>query len=157
MTPADLQVRPFRNGDRAACAKLFDRLPEWFGMPAANEKYLAGLSELPSFVAVLAEELVGFTSLRVHNPQSAEIEVLAVAPELHRQGIGGHLVDQLEEEMRGRGRFEFLHVKTLGPSMPDEGYARTRAFYRARGFVPLFETSELWGPENPALVLVRAF
>lgn len=155
MTPADLQVRSFRNEDRTACAKIFDRLPEWFGIPAANEKYLAGLSELPSFVAVVADELVGFASLRIHNPYSAEVEVLAVAPELHRQGIGGRLVDRLEEEVRGRGGFELVHVKTLGPSMPDEGYARTRAFYRARGFVPLFETPELWGAENPALVLVR--
>ncbi|MEY4549315.1 MAG: hypothetical protein RL685_5510, partial [Pseudomonadota bacterium] len=30
------------------------------------------------------------------------------------------------------------------------------AFYLARGFTPLFESDRLWGPENPALVLVKA-
>jgi len=31
-----------------------------------------------------------------------------------------------------------------------------RSFYEAMGFSPLFESQALWGPENPALVLVRA-
>lgn len=155
MIPFETHVRPFRVEDRPACAEIFERLPQWFGIPTSNEKYLAELSELPAFVAHDGGELVGFTSLRVHNPRSAEIEVLAVTPELHRRGIGSRLVDRLEDELRTRGGFELFHVKTLGPSMPDEGYERTRSFYLARGFVPLFETTELWGPENPALVLVK--
>jgi hypothetical protein len=45
-------------------------------------------------------------------------------------------------------------VKTLGPSYPDEGYAQTRGFYVARGFVPLEELLELWDA-NPCLLLVK--
>jgi hypothetical protein len=49
-----------------------------------------------------------------------------------------------------------LNVKTLAPSHPDPYHARTRAFYQAMGFGPLFETAALWGPENPSAVLVKA-
>jgi hypothetical protein len=61
----------------------------------------------------------------------------------------------LEGELRARG-FRLFHVKTLGPSDPYEPYRRTREFYIALGFVPLFETVELWGPDNPALILVKS-
>ena len=61
---------------------------------------------------------------------------------------------RIHEELRQRG-FAVLHVKTLAPSHPDPFYARTRAFYRALGFEPVFETPLLWGPENPALVSVK--
>ena len=47
-------------------------------------------------------------------------------------------------------------MKTLAPSHPDPFYARTRRFYEAMGFAPLFESDALWGPEDPAIVLVKS-
>jgi hypothetical protein len=47
-----------------------------------------------------------------------------------------------------------LQVKTLGPSKPNEYYARTRAFYESMGFVPLEEFENIW-PGNPCLILVN--
>ena len=75
-------------------------------------------------------------------------------PESHRQGIGRTLLAQLETEAASRGG-RWIHVKTLAPSHPDPFYARTRKFYEAMGFAPLFESTALWGPENPAVVLVK--
>jgi len=46
-----------------------------------------------------------------------------------------------------------LQVKTLGPNKPHAGYERTRQFYTTVGFWPLEET-DLWGPDNPCLILV---
>jgi hypothetical protein len=46
-------------------------------------------------------------------------------------------------------------VKTLGPSHPDPFYAETRAFYRAIGFQPLFETTAFWGADQPTLILLK--
>jgi hypothetical protein len=54
-----------------------------------------------------------------------------------------------------RDRVEFLQVKTLGPTRPDEGYDRTRRFYAQLGFRPLEEIRDLW-PENPCLIMVKA-
>jgi len=102
----------------------------------------------------LGEAVVGFIALERHFPESAENHVLAVHPGCHRQGIGRGLVNHSERWLRGRG-VRALFVKTLGPSDPYPPYAGTRAFYRALGFVPLFETTTLWGEENPALVLAK--
>lgn len=144
----------FRPAHLRACREIFGTLGDWFGIAESNEKYLRELSELPAFVAVVRRRVVGFASLRRHFPGAAELEVLAVRRDLHRRGIGRALIARCEAWCALRG-VEMLHVKTLAPSDPDAGYARTRAFYRALGFVPLFET-ELWGPENPMLVAVKA-
>jgi ribosomal protein S18 acetylase RimI-like enzyme len=99
--------------------------------------------------------VVGAAVLAVHFPSSYEIHFLAVHPDCHRQGIGRGLVALLEGEARRRGGC-WMHVKTLGPSHPDPFYARTRAFYSALGYQPLFESSAIWGPENPALILIKS-
>ena len=80
--------------------------------------------------------------------------MLAVLPDHHRRGIGRALVERAAAHARAEGR-TLLHVKTLAPSDPDPGYAATRRFYEALGFVPLEELPQVWGPENPCLIMVR--
>lgn len=46
-------------------------------------------------------------------------------------------------------------VKTLGKSHPDENYKKTREFYSAVGFYPLEESTEIWGKENPCLLMIK--
>jgi GNAT superfamily N-acetyltransferase len=143
----------FEPAHLGGCRRVFETIPDWFGIPASNEKYLGDLLELPAWSALEGDEVVGFASVREHFAQSAELEVLAVRRDRHRAGIGRALVAACELWLRGRGVI-WLHVKTLAASDPDPGYRRTRAFYRALGFFPLFE-AELWGPANPTLVSVR--
>jgi hypothetical protein len=50
---------------------------------------------------------------------------------------------------------KLLQVKTFGPSGASIEYERTRAFYDAVGFLPLEERTDIWGPGNPCLILVR--
>ncbi len=78
---------------------------------------------------------------------------MGVRRERHGQGLGSALLGAAESCLRNGG-VEYLQVKTLGPSDPDEGYGRTRAFYEARGFVPLEELLDLW-EQNPCLLLVK--
>ena len=89
-----------------------------------------------------------------HSPYAAEIYVMAVLPEFHRQGIGRALIAHAEHVLAADG-VEFLQVKTRGPSRPDEGYDRTRAFYSNYGFRPLEEFPDLWDSENPALQMIK--
>jgi GNAT superfamily N-acetyltransferase len=91
---------------------------------------------------------------RRHFRQSAEIHLMAVQPHLHRQGVGRALVTALIADLIADG-CQLLQVKTRGPSQPDAGYARTRQFYAALGFLPLEETTELWGPRDPCLMMVK--
>jgi ribosomal protein S18 acetylase RimI-like enzyme len=124
-------------------------LPEWFGIEEATAAYIRAVRELETFAAGEA----GFLSLKQHNPRAAEIYVMGVLPEQHQRGVGSALLAAAEEALCQRG-VEYLQVKTLGPSRESEGYAATRRFYEARGFVPIEEFPALW-PGNPCLLLVK--
>ena len=150
-----ISVRKLSTADVPACARILAQLPEWFGLEASNRAYVESLGRLPAAVAVAEDRVVGFVALELHNPVSAEIHVMAVERERHRRGVGAALVSWARDAARSLGA-RWLHVKTRGPSAPDLDYERTRAFYEAQGFEPLFESSALWGVENPALVLVSS-
>jgi len=134
--------------------RLLGELPDWFGMPESNANYVAEAAHLPTLTALDGDTVVGVCLLREHNAESVEIELLAVTPDRHRGGIGRALVDAVEDDLRTRG-VRLLQVKTFGPSGHSEPYERTRAFYLAVGFVPLEERTDIWGPDNPCLILVK--
>jgi ribosomal protein S18 acetylase RimI-like enzyme len=132
------------------CREILDALPGWFGLPDAVDRYVQEVPELPTF----AVDRDGFLSLKEHTDAAAEIYVMGVRPESHRRGIGTALLEAAEAFLRERG-IEYLQAKTLGPSHPSEHYAATRAFYAARGFRPLEELTEIWGKDNPCLIMVK--
>ncbi len=148
------RILRFESSHLAECERILAALPDWFGIPESNEDYLRKLTTLPSWVALRNESVVGAITLETHSPRSHEVYFMAVAPHHHRHGVGTALLDHLESEVRSRGG-GWLHVKTLGPSNPDPYYARTRLFYRAKGFESLFESPSIWGSENPTLVLLK--
>ena len=141
-------------GKSAACEPVLRGLPEWFGIEAAIVQYAAEIDALPNFLASTPEGVIGFLSLKQHNPYAAEILVMGVKEAAHRQGVGKALVVEAEKWLRAQG-VEYLQVKTLGPSHSDPGYTRTRAFYLALGFRPLEELSQIWDEHNPCLILVK--
>jgi GNAT superfamily N-acetyltransferase len=149
-----IAVTPFVEADRAGCAAVLARLPHWFGFPNTNAEYIAGLGRMPAWVARREGAIAGFIAVEQRTAAAAEIVVLAVAPELHRAGIGSGLLAMAERWLREQG-LQYVYLLTLGPSDPDEGYAKTRAFYAARGFAPLFESTAFWGEAQPALVLLK--
>ena len=151
----DFSLLPYSPSYEQDCADLIAALPDWFGIPEANASYLESLNKFPSWVATIDEKVVGVITLAGPYPASFEIHFMAVHPNYHRQGIGKMLVEHIEEEAR-KSVGKWLHVKTLSASHPDPYYARTREFYYALGFTPLFETDSLWGPENPAVILIKA-
>ncbi len=132
--------------------RLLAQLPSWFGIPEANADYVQAARELPGLVARADDEPVGVLLHRRHFPEAAEIHLMAVSPDWHRRGIGTAMVNRLVTDLR-RTECQLLQVKTLGPSRPHPGYAATREFYRAAGFRPLEEMTELWG-NNPCLLMV---
>jgi ribosomal protein S18 acetylase RimI-like enzyme len=150
----DFEIQgPFLN-QSSVCIPILRALPEWFGIETAILNYEREIDHLPTFLAKADENVLGFLSLKQHNPFSAEIYVMAVRPDAHRRGIGRALVAAAESHTRGLG-VEYMQVKTLGPSCPNEEYARTRAFYEAMGFRPLEELPQIWDEKNPCLILVK--
>jgi GNAT superfamily N-acetyltransferase len=141
-------------GAGAACAELLATVPHWFGMVEANEEYQRVADRCPTLVASNDEQAVGFLTVLRHSPHAAELLVMAVRPELHRTGIGRALVGAAEDRLRSEG-VEYLQVKTLSATAADEPYLRTLAFYAALDFRVLEEMPSLWGPDNPAVLLVK--
>ena len=141
-------------GSGELCRSILEALPEWFGIAEAVDDYVALAERSPTIVAALNGDDVGFLTLVQHNPFSAEVAAMGVLPTLHRRGIGRMMLAHAERGLASAG-VEFLQVKTLSATQPDEGYERTRAFYLADGFRPLEELPAVWGPESPALMLVK--
>lgn len=136
------------------CEKILRSLPKWFGIESAILDYINDVQRMPMLVAKKESEVVGFLALNLHNNYTAEIHVVGVLPEFHRQKIGQRLVSIAEEYLRDKG-FQYLTVKTLSESKPDENYDRTRNFYYGVGFLPVEEFKTLWGEHNPCLLLIK--
>jgi GNAT superfamily N-acetyltransferase len=138
----------------AVCAEILASLPTWFGMPESNAAYKRDVELLPMFVAEDGGRVQGFIALKRQTAHAFEIHVLGVRPELHRKGLGRALVARAEGHAR-ENIARFLTVKTLSSTHRDPGYAKTRAFYEAMGFLPIEEFGTLWSPDNPALMLLK--
>jgi N-acetylglutamate synthase-like GNAT family acetyltransferase len=134
-----------RTGDRS--------LPKWFGIEEAIVEYAKATETMETYVADASGGVVGFVTLNQRSPVSAEIHCMAVRPEFHSRGLGRALVEQVEAVLASRP-IEFLEVKTVGPSLRNAEYERTRGFYQHMGFQPL-EENDLWGGENPCLIMVK--
>lgn len=136
------------------CEKILRSLPKWFGIESAILDYVKDVAAMPMLVAKKDSEAIGFLSLNFHNKYTAEIHVMGILPEYHRQGIGRLLVDAAEAHLSQLG-FRYLSVKTLSESRPNREYDQTRNFYSSVGFIPIEEFKTLWGEHNPCLLIVK--
>lgn len=150
---AGIPIRPLGPGEVDDCERILRALPGWFGIESAIVHYVEDVRSMETWVAEDAGAVVGFVTLRRHNPRSAEIQVIGVLESHHGRGVGRALMETVERKVAAAG-VELLQVKTLGPSRHDENYARTRGFYEHLGYIPL-EENNLWGDVNPCLILVK--
>jgi GNAT superfamily N-acetyltransferase len=149
-----VSVRPLEPArDAAGCDAVVAALPEWFAIESGRRDCARAVRAEDGLVAVRGEDVVGFVTWRRATPVATEITWLAVHPEHHRQGVGRALVEALVARAPATGA-RVLTAWTLSERAPDPDYARTRAAYAAMGFLPVAE-AEIWGPENPAVLLLR--
>ncbi|MDO5676453.1 MAG: GNAT family N-acetyltransferase [Propionibacteriaceae bacterium] len=135
-------------------ARLLGTVPEWFGLEAANAEYVGAALEKETWTVRDAWGVVrGVTLVDRHFPHVCEIYLTVVDRAAHGTGVGTAMLRAIEADARDNA-VRLLEVKTLGPSHPDEGYARTRHFYEQFGFLPLEET-DLWGEGSPCLFMVK--
>jgi GNAT superfamily N-acetyltransferase len=140
--------------DSGSVEKILRALPEWFGIESALLDYCNATKTLPTYFAVSADGAkIGFICLEYHNQFTAEIHVMGILKDFHGMGVGKALVNYVSEILRQHS-YEFLIVKTLGPSRPDVNYDYTRKFYLSCGFLPLAEFDSIW-PENPCLIMAK--
>jgi ribosomal protein S18 acetylase RimI-like enzyme len=107
--------------------------------------------------AFLNNTLVGFITFRKADVASIEISWLAIMTKYQNQGIGSKLVkDSLD--IFSKSAYKICYVKTLAETVKDNGYLRTRAFYKKLGFNTLEIISPYpgWIKENPCQILAVA-
>ncbi len=129
-------------------------LPEWFGIEKSIVEYVENVKDKDFYAVYDNEKPVGFISLKYNNYYTAEVYVMGILKKYHRRGIGNQLIQRCEEKAK-LNNIKYLMVKTLGESHPDENYKKTRHFYSKVGFYPLEEIKEIWGKENPCLIMVK--
>lgn len=150
--PSDAEIRDLAPGDAEACDAIVAGLPDWFGMQEGLDECAEAVRTQPGVVAEEAGEVVGFLTYAIQDT-AAEITWMAVRADRRRRGHGRALIAGLVELLGAEGVRE-VHVKTLSDRHLDEGYAQTRAFYLSSGFT-LERELDIWGPDNPAVLLVR--
>ena len=152
MDPAST-IRPLDGSrDAEACDAIIRALPEWFGMEEGIRDCAHAVRSQPGLVAVEGDEVVGFLTFTTA-AEASEITWMGVMADRRRHGYGRALVEVLVERLRAEGVRQ-LQVKTLSSREPYPPYAQTRAFYRSMGFTDEQEL-DIWGPGNPAVLLVR--
>ncbi|WP_328461460.1 GNAT family N-acetyltransferase [Actinoplanes sp. NBC_00393] len=107
--------------------------PNWLESQARDVTRTCTEHAEHTLVAVLDGRPVGFAaSIYDEGASSGEIEMIAVDPEHHRQGIAAALIEESLGRMRAAG-LKLAGVGTGG----DPGHAPARAAYEKAGFTPL--------------------
>jgi len=137
------------------CNKILRALPNWFGNEPSIVDYVERVQSMPFYTVFDNNNAVGFVAIKVHNLYTAEICVMGVLKEYHRQGIGQKLIEHCENYCK-ENKMEFLTVKTLDESRESNSYQKTRLFYQAMGFKPLEVFPLFWDKDNPCLFTAKS-
>jgi ribosomal protein S18 acetylase RimI-like enzyme len=137
------------------CNSILRALPSWFGVESSIRNYTEQVQSMPFYAAVEGGDSIGFVALKIHNLFTAEICVMGVLTDYHRQKIGQKLLEHCEKYCTAN-KIEFLTVKTLDESRESNSYKNTRLFYQAMGFKPLEVFPLLWDKDNPCLFMVKS-
>lgn len=132
--------------------EILETLTEWFGIAEAREAYIGESTQQLFFAAFCAERPIGFLCLKKTGKETAELAVMGVLKEYHRQGVGRELF-QAAKKCAARKGYSFLQVKTVQMGCYEE-YDKTNRFYQSLGFGELEVFPTLWGEKNPCQIYV---
>lgn len=129
-------------------------LPDWFELEQGILDYKHNVQNMAFFVAKDEDKIIGFIALEDINEFTSEIHVMGVLPEYHRKGAGRQLINFAWNRNKKLNK-KYLIVKTLDESAHDKFYKITRKFYKAMGFLPIMVSKDIWGKDNPCLIMIK--
>lgn len=133
---------------------ILEALPDWFGVRESREQYIRDSAKQLFLAAFDGEKPAGFLCLKETGKATAEIAVMGVLQQYHRQGIGRRLAEKAKALAKEAG-YSFLQVKTVQMGKyPD--YDDTNRFYLSLGFQEFEVFPDLWDENNPCQVYVMA-
>lgn len=135
--------------------QILEALPEWFEIPEAREEYISDSREQIMFAAKRDNDKpIGFICLKETGKDTAELAVMGVLKEYHRQGIGRSLFGAAKEIISEKG-YSFLQIKTVQMGKYKE-YDETNLFYLSLGFKEFEVFPTLWDEWNPCQIYVMS-
>jgi len=136
-------IRPIEEGDAPEILLLARSLDKWFNAEGLT-KMSHDLRRHEGFVAVRGIRLVGFVTWEPLPSRRANLSWMGVAEAEQGRGIGKGLLEALVRAVRREG-VTAVEVSTVADAVDYEPYERTRAFYRAMGFVDERVDPRFWG------------
>lgn len=137
------------------CNLILRALPNWFGNEPSIVDYVEKVKDMPFYAVFDGLVPVGFVAVKIHNKHTAEVCVMGILKDYHRQGLGSKLVECCIQYCRDNS-MDYLTVKTLDSSAESASYDKTRQFYLSVGFKPLEVFPLFWDEDNPCLFLVKS-
>ena len=88
-------IQPPSKNCGKVCEKILRGLPDWFGNEESLVQYVKDANVMPTMLAKVAGEVVGFLTIKSHSAESVEIHCMGILPQYHRKGIGRFLLKSL--------------------------------------------------------------
>jgi hypothetical protein len=94
----ELRVRDQATGAGVTCRAILHTLPDWFGLPASVEDYVATADRSPTVIASLGDEDVGLLTLVRHSEYAAEVYVWPFCPNITAEASVGPCSGMLKRD-----------------------------------------------------------
>ncbi|SHJ90169.1 Acetyltransferase (GNAT) domain-containing protein [Clostridium amylolyticum] len=134
--------------------EILSKLTDWFGLPESTAEYVKCSRDMPFWADIENEQVRGFITLRETSHYAAEIYVMGVLKEFHRNKIGNKLFKTCYNYAKEQG-YLYIQVKTVKEGCYNE-YDRTIAFYKSLGFKEFECLPTLWDKWNPCQIYVMS-
>ncbi|WP_311481644.1 GNAT family N-acetyltransferase [uncultured Anaerococcus sp.] len=133
--------------------KVLDDLPNWFEFEEAKVNYAEKSKIYDTYIISENNYDIGFLIVKETSKDAIEIYCLGILNESRSKGYGRLLVDEVLNLYRKS--HSFAQVKTLDEGL-DKYYDQTIGFYKSLGFLKLETIKEIWGDDNPCMIMVKS-
>lgn len=151
-----ITIREIHDKKRKAtiCGVVLRALPDWFGSMEQIEPHMQRCTGAVFFAAYEEGRPLGFAALTRHTPHAAEVSLIGVLRPFHRQALGSALLDACEAYGVRKG-MRLLTVKLPERIPKDHPYMGSKAFFAAKGFLPVGIFPDMWAGGKYCVVAVK--
>ncbi len=147
-----IQIRKLMKQDNEPILTLARELASWFN-PLDQMALAIDLLHHEGFVAIEAQQVVGFVTYHLPEPQIAELSWFGVGLSKQGQGIGIRLLVALEALLLDKNVL-ILEVSTV-PSDHNPIFTATNAFYQRSGFAIKQRDQHYYAYGRPRILLKK--
>lgn len=133
--------------------KVLEDLSDWFEFEESNLAYAKNSKILNTYIISDNNQDFGFIIIKETSTCTIEIYCLGILDVYRCKGYGKFFVNEVLNLYRTS--FSFVQVKTLDEGL-DKFYDQTIGFYKALGFMKLETIKEIWGDDNPCMIMVKS-